>query len=428
MKSGYRWFVLVVFFAFMLLYQADKLLIAPLTTPIMEEFGIDEVKMGAVFTGAIVVGAILYPVWGYLYDRYVRAKLLALASFIWGATTWLSTVAPTYPLFLASKASTGIDDSCYPGLYSLISDYFGPRVRGKVFGLVAVAQPLGYILGLATTAEGAYGWRNVFYVTGSLGILLAAVIFFGIREAPRGIAEPEMAEFTAISTYRIDRETALSLLRKRSLLLLFAQGFFGIFPWNVLTYWFFRYLETERGYTSDEATLAMSGAVLALALGLFLGGALGDLLARWTPRGRMILCASIVFLSPLGLYLTMSSPVENRTLFLALFAPTAVILPMATANVIATVHGVTPPEARSTALSIQYLIENSGSALAPLAAGFIASRSSLHVAILAICTATWLICGAFFSAAAFFVPRDAAALREVMHERAEAERKRLQTV
>jgi hypothetical protein len=27
----------------------------------------------------------------YLYDRYARAKLLSLASFIWGATTWLSS-------------------------------------------------------------------------------------------------------------------------------------------------------------------------------------------------------------------------------------------------------------------------------------------------------------------------------------------------
>jgi MFS transporter, Spinster family, sphingosine-1-phosphate transporter len=129
-RSRYRWFVVAVFFLFMLLHQADKLLIGPLTTPIMETFGIDEVQMGAVFSAALLVGALLYPIWGYLYDRFARAPLLALASLIWGSTTWLSAIAPTYPLFLASRASTGIDDSSYPGLYSLISDYFGPQVRG----------------------------------------------------------------------------------------------------------------------------------------------------------------------------------------------------------------------------------------------------------------------------------------------------------
>jgi|GEM_PF-6624044 len=44
----HRWFVVIVFFLFMLLHQADKLLIGPLTTPIMETFGINEEQMGRV--------------------------------------------------------------------------------------------------------------------------------------------------------------------------------------------------------------------------------------------------------------------------------------------------------------------------------------------------------------------------------------------
>ncbi len=111
MKTGrYRWTVVGVFFSFMLLHQSDKLLIGPLTTPIMNTFGIDEFQMGAVFTGALLVGAVMYPVWGYLYDQFARPKLLALASLIWGSTTWLGAIAPTYSTFLISRASTGIDD------------------------------------------------------------------------------------------------------------------------------------------------------------------------------------------------------------------------------------------------------------------------------------------------------------------------------
>ena len=153
MRSHYRWFVLIIFFTFMLLHQADKLLIGPLTTPIMATFGINEAQMGAIFTGALVAQAVFYPLWGYLYDRYARARLLALASFIWGATTWLSAIAPTYPTFLATRASTGIDDSSYPGLYSLLADYFGPAVRGKVYGLLQLAQPVGYMSGLIVATQ-----------------------------------------------------------------------------------------------------------------------------------------------------------------------------------------------------------------------------------------------------------------------------------
>ena len=94
-----RWFVVVVFLLFMLLHQSDKLLIGTLTPNIMSTFGITMTEMGAVSTGALIVGAIFYPLWGYLYDRYGRAKLLALASFIWGATTWLNAIAPTFRTF-----------------------------------------------------------------------------------------------------------------------------------------------------------------------------------------------------------------------------------------------------------------------------------------------------------------------------------------
>jgi MFS family permease len=99
----------------MLLHQADKLLIGPMTSKIMDDFGITMTQMGAVSTGALIVGAFFYPLWGYLYDRYSRSKLLALASFIWGATTMLNARARTYIQFLFTRSSTGIDDSL-PGI------------------------------------------------------------------------------------------------------------------------------------------------------------------------------------------------------------------------------------------------------------------------------------------------------------------------
>ena len=188
------------------------------------------------------------------HDRYGRAKLLALASFLWGSTTWLNGIARTYPAFLASRASTGIDDSSYPGIYSLIADYFGPKVRGRIYGLLEIAMPLGFLLGmiLALSLRDVIGWRGVFFITGSLGVLLSAVIFLGVREPQRGRSEPELADLEQISTYRFSWKIARDLFRKKSLLLLFTQGFFGVFPWNVITFWFFTYLERERGYSGFD--------------------------------------------------------------------------------------------------------------------------------------------------------------------------------
>ncbi|MBS7639177.1 MAG: MFS transporter [Candidatus Bathyarchaeia archaeon] len=420
MGSRYRWLVFSIFFLFMLVHQADKLLIGPLTTPIMESFGIDEARMGAVSSFAIMVAAIFYPIWGYLYDRYARAKLIALASFIWGSTTWLNALAPNYTIFLLTRGSTGIDDSSYPGIHSLLSDYFEPSVRSRVWGILSASGPLGYVLGmvLAVALSGSIGWRGVFFVTGTMGILIAALILLGVREMPRGRAEPEFAGLEIIPTYHFDPKAVKGLLRNPSMRFLLIQGFFGVFPWNALTYWVFRYLETERGYTTAEAAIIMIVAIAALTVGGIIWGFLGDLLFKRTQRGRALLCTIVVFSGAISLLAALTVPIENRPLFLTLIALTAFIIPVGAANVTPIIQDIVEPEIRSTAQALQGFTENIGSGLAPFMVGLIAVQSSLGYAILSIGVSTWILCSLFFGLLTLRVPRDMERLRMLMRERA----------
>lgn len=422
-SRGNRWFVFGTLFGFMLLHQADMLLIGPLTTPVMETFHINEAQMGAVVTGALIVGGILYPVWGYLYDRYSRPKLLALASFLWGSTTWLSALAPTFPIFVATRASTGIDDASYPGIYSLLADYFAPAVRGRVYGVLQISSPFGYVIGmvLATAFKDLIGWRGVFYVTGSLGIIVSAIILLGVRDAARGRSEPELQNVAVLQEHHFEWRTAGRLLRKRSLVLLYLQGFFGVFPWNVITYWFFRYLEKERGYSSGEVLSTMIVAILVLAAGYPLAGTLGDRLFRRTTRGRLIVSIVGVILGTVLFFITMSIPVTAKTTFLVMLAASALFTPFASPNVISTVFDVTLPEVRSTSVAIQNFVESAGAALSPLVAGLIAVRLDLRTAIVVICTSTWAVCALLFVGAIIVVPRDIEAVRAELRLRAQAE-------
>jgi len=422
--SRHRWFAVFVFFLFVMLHQADKLLISPLTTPIMETFGINEAQMGAVSTAALLVAAAFFVLWGYLYDRFSRSRLLALASFIWGSTTWLNALAPNYSTFLVTRASTGIDDASYPGIFSLLSDYFGPRLRGKVYGLIQVAQPVGFMLGtlLATMMGGAMGWRSVFYVTGSAGILVAVLIFFGVREPVRGQAEPELAGLEDLSSTKINWGVVKGLLKKPSFLVLLSQGFFGSFPWQVLVFWFFRYLEVERGYTPDEAMMSMIVAIVPLSFGYLVGGGVGDFFFRRTPRGRVLTAMVGVLAGAIFLALLLTQPAADGRLSIPLLALMGLTMSVASPNVIATVQDVTEPEVRGTAQSVMSLADTAGSALAPFLAGLIAVSYSLHVAILTICISTWLLCAVLFGVTAVFIPGDVARLRQTMEARAQAER------
>ncbi|MCL4561326.1 MAG: MFS transporter [Chloroflexi bacterium] len=424
--SNRRWFAVAIFFIFMLLHQSDKLLIGPLTTPIMNTFGINEVQMGVVFSGAIVIEAIFYPLWGYFYDRFTRSKLLSLAAFIWGATTWLSAIASTFPIFVITRASTGIDDSSYPGLYSLVADYFPPKVRGKIYGLLQLTMPIGYLMGmlLALLLGGVIGWRAVFYLTGSLGILVSIAIFFVVQEAPRGGSEPELADLSQFGKYHFEWKIARGLFRKPSLILILIQGFFGSFPWQVITFWFFRYLEVERGYSSNEIMMTMVVAVLALAAGYPLAGALGDYLFKRTPRGRLIVAASGVLIGAALMFITLQIPIDQKIPFMVMLSINALFIPFASPNVLSTVYDITLPEVRSTANALQNFAEQGGSAVAPTIAGIIAVNSSLKDAILLICVSAWLICFVFFLGVIKYIPRDIQNLRMQLQERAAYEQAR----
>lgn len=433
-KSFYPVFVVIVFFLFIFLHQTDKLLIGSLQIPISESFGLNGKQWGMINAGALIIGTLLYPLWGYLYDRYARAKLLALASFIWGATTWMSSIVRTFPQFLVTRASTGIDDSSYPGLYSLVADYFGPKVRGKVYGVLQIPQPLGYLFGMILALMvapllngklfGLEGWRAIFIITGVLGILMAILIFFGIKEMPRGKAEPEFEGMQEIGQFRFTWKGVGEVIKKKTMWFVFLQGFAGVFPWNVITFFFVGYLLTERGYDNNAVLFVMGPVILILALGYFVGGYLGDLLFKFTRKGRIIVSSSGVILGAIFLLLALLTPVEDRTTFFIFMALTALFMPFSSPNVLSTIFDITAPEVRSTAQSVEYFVENSGAALAPILAGIVADATTTQNAILTICVSAWVVCFFLYLGALFFIDGDIKALRAQMAERADQEKTR----
>jgi len=422
--ARYRWNVVAIFFFFMLLHQTDKLLIGPLKGPISEDFNITNTQFGFVISGALIVGTVLYPIWGYLYDTYARAKLLSLASFIWGATTWLSAIVRSYGGFIATRASTGIDDSSYPGLYTLIADYFEPQARSKVYGLLQLAQPIGYLLGmiLALMVAPGLGWRNIFFITGGLGLLLSVLIFFKVKEMPRGRSEPEFAGMEEITSFKFSWAQAKEVFKKKTMWFLFLQGFAGVFPWNVITYFFFDYLAKERGYDEGSVLLTMGPVVLILASGYFIGGILGDMAFKRTPKGRILVAGLGIILGAVFLYLAMNTPVEARGAFFIFMSLTALFMPFASPNVISTVYDVIVPEVRSTAQSVEYFIENSGAAFAPILAGIISDAFSMGAAILWVSISAWGLGILFLVGILFFIDHDIKVLRREMQARARMEK------
>jgi len=247
---------------------------------------------------------------------------------------------------------------------------------------------------------------------------MSLIIFFSVKDVPRGASEPELAGVEDLSKFKFSWKTVGGLFKRKSLVLLLTQGFFGVFPWQVITYFFFTYLAKERGYSDIETNVTMGIVIVILAAGYPIGGIIGDWLFKKTPKGRVIVGAGGVGMGAILMWITLHVPVGNHLAFGIMLGCAAIFIPLASPNVLSSFYDVTEPEIRATTNAIQSFIENVGSALAPLLAGFIADRSSLGTSILSICTVAWAICFVFYVFVAQFIPKDIASLKATLEGRA----------
>ncbi|MEM3871041.1 MAG: MFS transporter [Nitrososphaeria archaeon] len=418
----YAWTVAIILFIFRSLHTADIYVISVVLPQILEEFNITYTSGGAIFTATFAFSVLLYPVWGYLFDKYSRKLLISLSGILWGITTWLNTLPKNFEGFFVTRTLTGVDDTPPSGINSLISDYFPPKSRGKPLGLINATGAFGALIGtiVGVMIGYVYGWRYLFLITGGIGIIMAFIVYLYVKDVPRGSSEPELAGLTLKEgLYRIKFREMFSLVKRPSLLFLNLQGFFGVFPWQCLQAWIFTYMLKERLFDETEAMVVMLIWLIVMVIGNLVGGAIGDLLFSRIYSGRAIVGAIDVFLSALTLYVTLIWPMEDIVGFTILGALASFILPMAGPNVSAAVTDVTEPEARSSADSLLRIFEFAGSSASPLIAGYLADSLGLGLSILYVSVSTWIVCGILFIVLAFVIPKDIIATRDKIRRRAE---------
>lgn len=418
----YAWFMTIILFLFRSLHTAEIFVISVVLPQILEEFQITYTGGGLIFTATFFMAVALYPIWGYLFDRYSRKALISLSGIIWGITTWLNALPKTFSEFFLTRTLTGIDDTPPSGMNSLVSDYFPPKSRGKPLGLINAAAAFGALIGtiLGVIVGYVMGWRMLFYITGGMGILMALLVYFAAKDVPRGSSEPELADLKIKEgLYKINFKEFLLLVKKKSLLFLSLQGFFGVFPWQVLQAWIFTYMIDERGFGEELSMYVMLVWLLSMIIGNLVGGMLGDELFKRNIKGRAILGAATVFLSAPALYFTIMWPIEDVIGFTIAGTIASFILPMAGPNVSAAIMDIAEPEIRSSADALLRIFEYGGSSTAPLISGYLADMYGLGLGILYISFTTWMICGVLFIMLAFVIAKDILGLRGEMAVRAE---------
>lgn len=354
-----RWLAVMIFFCFLFIQQFDVLIMGSLRLKIVEvfnsaTFNSDLVSILLVFT---IMISILF--WGFGFDRHSRRNLMLLAGTLWLALSWLTSIAPTFETFAISYLGSWVDYGCIIGIYSLVGDYFTPRNRGKIFGLLQAAQPFSTFIVLLRFQDmfSQINWRYYLLVSGALGLTLGLIIFLFIREPKRGLQEPALRGIQISGQYLFDWEIARDALAKPSLIFLCGASLFSSLPWMAMSLWISSILQESQSIIHNDLYLIVFPVIIALILGHALGGFLGDAFLKQRKRGRVtinIITMAIAFMTSISAF--MIGDVSHLS-FRILVTAAALFFTMGRPNLIAMLYDIALPEIRGTATAIVFIAQ-----------------------------------------------------------------------
>lgn len=287
----YAWFVLA-FLCFVYIFNfLDRQLMSVLAQYIKEDLKLSDSEIG-LMTGLLfaLFYTLLGVVAGWLADKTIRIRILAVGAFVWSLFTLLCGRATSFPVMAAARMGVGVGEACgAPPSYSIISDYFPAEQRGNALAIFSLGVPFGMALGayLGPTIADAYGWRMAFTSIGAVGMVASIVLVFVVREPKRGAMDValdiHMEEAPPIHLGHDTFNEKLNQFFGRPMLLSAAVSCgMAAFVGYALLNWTVAYLQRQFGMAEYKAIALNYSLLLAIAMGLgtWLSGKLVDILTR----------------------------------------------------------------------------------------------------------------------------------------------------
>lgn len=333
-RGKIRFTIVAMLFAVTIINYADRASIAVAGPVMSKALGLSPVQMGFVFSAfgwSYVIGQIPG---GWLLDRFGSKAVYFWSILLWSGFTamvglvgWAGASA-VYALF-ALRFMMGLAEApSFPANSRVVAAWFPANERGtasaifnsaQYFATVLFAPVMGYI-------TFTYGWPEVFYVMGGLGVVTSAVwlaVIYSPKRHPRlGAAELAYIEqggaLVNMDEPRATQAAASGgkewfyigqLLRNRMMVGIFL----GQFCINAITYffitWFPVYLVQQR-----HMSVLNAGFVASIpAICGFAGGVLGGVWSDWLLRRRWSLTSARKTPIVAGMAMSMAMVVCNYT-------------------------------------------------------------------------------------------------------------------
>ena len=205
--SGYAKYVTGVLVIVYVFNFIDRQIVTILAEEIKADLGISDAQIGFLYGTAFAVFYAIFGIpLGKLADNWSRKSLISVGLGFWSLMTALSGTARSFFSLAAYRVGVGIGEaSATPAAFSMLSDYFPPRLRATVLAVYSSGIYIGAGIGIflggwivegwqalypdpADAPFGLKGWQAAYMAVGLPGLLMALWVFT-LREPVRGLSE-----------------------------------------------------------------------------------------------------------------------------------------------------------------------------------------------------------------------------------------------
>jgi predicted MFS family arabinose efflux permease len=346
------WVLTLLSLAYVLNF-VDRQVLAIVAGAVTAALGLSDFQLGLLLGPAFVVcftlsGFLL----AHLADTRSRKWVLTAGLTLWSLLTAGCGLATSFWQLAALRFGVGVGEAAgAPPSQSMLSDTFGPAQRARALSVFGLGICAGTLLGFAGGGVVAewFDWRSAFVVAGLLGIPLAALIAFTVREPARALAPPS----ARIPFAEMMRVLAGQRTYRRLMAAAACQAFIGFaaLSWSALF--------LQRVFAMNKAEAGVSfGLIAGIAggAGNLLGGVLADRLSSRDPRWYAWLSAAVSLAA--APFFAAFAQAGSASLALACFGAFYFLNNIYVPSLWTLVQTLVPPHLRATSSATQLAITN----------------------------------------------------------------------
>ena len=267
----------------------DRVCISQAAPLMRRDLGLTPVQMGMAFSAFGIAYAMFEIPGGWMGDwmgpRKVLMRIVLWWSFFTAATGWawnLISLVVTRFLFGAGEAG------CFPNLTKAFTTWLPQHERVRAQGIMWMSARWGgaFTPMLVVWVLHHMSWRRSFELFGAIGVLWAIFFYRWFRDNPRdhpGVNEAELALLAGAERAASGHGDVpwATLLRSRTVWMLWVQYFCVSYPWYFYITWLPSYLQEARGLSPEHAARLAVFPLFFGGLGCLFGGFIAPYVTRW---------------------------------------------------------------------------------------------------------------------------------------------------